>query len=495
MITNITDNPFRILGVFTNATLKAITASKGKMAAFAKVGKVMVLPTDMSCILPAPNRSVEYIDSALSRINLPIDKIKHALFWFINTSPMDEVAINHLLSENYEKAADIFSMKKCYSSLLNRGVLAFLQEDMETAIENITELIHEDEYRVSFVEAICGSTFVISEENLAKLFINELLNSISASELLLVFTDSGKSGDDDDYIKNIVVEEPISLINREIEKAKNCKDSASEEYNTGVKLINNTKVALKQLRDNLSLTDLKYQAIVDALARQVLQCGINYFNASDDDDDAVEKAMALQQYSLDIAVSKLLKDRCQENVDTLYNQRDTHKIRKELGRLTDLIKRFSGDNNDATSALLQRLGGLGNIFGKSVSEIEHFVKECKIELVSISNKMGVNSEYYINFSDMVAAVALNKLIDSINKAQSMQTSKDDLNNKIANAILVMNEIGELCLKPNTKIFFQKNKETLDGIYKKLNPSFFEENTGCVVWIIIGLIVAIVASLS
>lgn len=35
----ICDNPYRILGVFANATQKEISASLGKMKAFLKVGK------------------------------------------------------------------------------------------------------------------------------------------------------------------------------------------------------------------------------------------------------------------------------------------------------------------------------------------------------------------------------------------------------------------------------------------------------------------------
>ncbi len=505
MITSIINNPFRILGVFTNATLKAITANKGKMIAFAKVGKSMSLPTDMNCILPVPNRSIENIDSALSVINLPIDKIKHALFWFINTSPMDEVAINHLQNENYEKATEIFLKKKCYSSLINRGILALLQEDTATAIENITELIHDDEYRTSFVEAVCGSTFIINEGDLAKLFIDELLVNISASTLLQMFTDSGKSSDDDNYIRNIVIGEPISLINKEIEIAKHCGDTANEEYNAGVRLIKNTKVALKQLRDNLSRTDLQYQTTVDALARQILQCGINYFNTSDDDDD-VDKALVLQGYAQKIAVSKLLKDRCAENVGIL-------KQRKELGEVGPAIENVKKE--------LESFGSRT----ASISTVKGFVQRCTPNLVIIGSKLGFDNELSVKISAAVVHNALGMLVDVINREQENKLSifNGTLKSSIDSAINIINDLKTLKMDSQCLSRLSQNEQTLKGLQSQLNKlsntspaqtyrrptqtpnyrpqqttqtkSFYEENTGCVWIVIIGLIIAIISSLS
>lgn len=340
MIINLTNNPFRVLGVFSNSTLREITANKGKIMAFATVGKSVAFPADICVDSSLPERTVQSVEHAISEINLPNDKIRHALFWFINTSSIDDIAIKHIQNYNYEKASEIFSKKRCFSSMINRGVLAFLEEDLETAISNITELIHDDECKDGFVEAICGSTFVISEDDLAKLFIDELLKNISASELFEIFEGSGKSSDDDDYIKDFVIRESISLIHREIEKAKNFDEPLSEEYKVGLRLANNTLNALKQLNSILSPTDIQYQTTVDALARQILQCGINYYNTTEDE-DSVEKAMKLQKYALKIAVSKLLKDRCQENVNILTQRKEFEDIGKYINPITKELESLS----------------------------------------------------------------------------------------------------------------------------------------------------------
>lgn len=464
-------NPFRMLGVYSNSSIRDITANKSKIVAFTKVGKVVEFPIDLSNLLSTtPTRTTESIDDAIAKINLPIDKIKYALFWFVNLSPIDDIALKHIQAGNIEKAFEIFNKKKTFTSLLNKGVCSFIYDDKEAAIECITKVIHEEEYRQRFVEAICGTTFTVSENDLAKLFIDELLVSYDASDLVKYFT---VYSSDVEYLKSLAIQKPIAIINAEINKAKNCGDSADDEYNAGVALIKRTKSALSSLKKLSPQNDLQYQTVVDALSRQILQCGINYFNASGDEDDAVDKAMELQKYALSIAVSKLLKDRCQENVDTLESQKDTHIIRQELGRLSELIKRFKGEY---ISDIEQRFGAMPRLaspFGTSPSEIEDFVKKCNVELNSILQKMGGNNEYYIDFSDIVAIVALNKLIDSVNKAQILAqigTSQEEAKSRITSAILIMAEIGKMQLKPKTREFYNKNKATLQSIYDKLNPS-------------------------
>ena len=56
--------------------------------------------------------------------------------------------------------------------------------------------------------------------------------------------------------------------------------------------------------------------IADKLGLEILQCGIDYFNDSEEP-DAAHKAMSLQKYAKSIAVGQMAKDRCKENVDIL----------------------------------------------------------------------------------------------------------------------------------------------------------------------------------
>ena len=49
------ENPFRILGVFANATKKEIVANQGKANAFLKVGRPVEYPLDLGKLMPSVN--------------------------------------------------------------------------------------------------------------------------------------------------------------------------------------------------------------------------------------------------------------------------------------------------------------------------------------------------------------------------------------------------------------------------------------------------------
>ena len=53
MIKSIANNPYRILGVYSNSPKKEQIANKGKMQAFLRVNKSMPFPLDLKGILPS----------------------------------------------------------------------------------------------------------------------------------------------------------------------------------------------------------------------------------------------------------------------------------------------------------------------------------------------------------------------------------------------------------------------------------------------------------
>ena len=90
MLEIITNNPFRILGVYSNCKQTEIVRNVGKMKAYLNVGRSVEFPTDMQGLLPNLNRTLEITQAAQAAINLPNDKIRYALFWFCNADPIDD---------------------------------------------------------------------------------------------------------------------------------------------------------------------------------------------------------------------------------------------------------------------------------------------------------------------------------------------------------------------------------------------------------------------
>lgn len=175
---------------------------------------------------------------------------------------------------------------------------------------------------------------------------------------------------------------------------------ATARYNAGVKLMNDTKPLLHQLRQFVSAGDLQYQMIADKLGLEILQCGIDYYNGSEDR-DAARKAMVLQKYAQSIVVGKMAKDRCKENVDILSNI---------------IAKLPPAEVFDEDHAIKEEMRKYCQLPDKICHAIT-LLTNTRPYLLSIKSKLGVNNGYYLKLSTQVVGNALHNLIEEVNAAQ------------------------------------------------------------------------------
>jgi hypothetical protein len=77
----ISDNPYRILGVFANDPIKVRTANIAKIRAFRKVGKYCHFECDYTEIFGAINRSEEAIEEAISKLASNEESEFYSYFW------------------------------------------------------------------------------------------------------------------------------------------------------------------------------------------------------------------------------------------------------------------------------------------------------------------------------------------------------------------------------------------------------------------------------
>lgn len=82
MIELISRNPYRILGVYANASIKEITSNKTKLLAYTKVNKSLDYPCDCASLLGDVDRTEQSIANAEHELTLADNKLKFALFWF-----------------------------------------------------------------------------------------------------------------------------------------------------------------------------------------------------------------------------------------------------------------------------------------------------------------------------------------------------------------------------------------------------------------------------
>ena len=215
-----------------------------------------------------------------------------------------------------------------------------------------------------------------------------------------------------------------------------CAEKGAEaRLKAGEALRENTKSAFQQLKGFLSATDLQYQMIADKLGLEILQCGIDYFNDSEES-EAAHKAMSLQKYAQSIVVGQMAKDRCKENVDILQ------KIIDELPP-TEV---YAEDK-----AIKEEL----EEFDLYVSEIEYAVtllKKTKPHLRIIKAKLGATNRYYLKISTLIVGKALHNLIEEVNTSHEQTASEErKILRKAWKATLIMDA-------------FDMNKDFKDNCY-------------------------------
>lgn len=89
----------------------------------------------------------------------------------------------------------------------------------------------------------------------------------------------------------------------------------------------------------------------------------------------------------------------------------------------------------------------------------------------MKDKLGIDSNLYINISSAVASSAVNALVDIVNFQQTLSIGDNDkLKSVISEAMILMSTIGNMDMDAKTRNYYSGNKNTLESINNRLNPS-------------------------
>lgn len=415
-ISAIANNPFRILGVYANASQKEITANARKIKRFIEVGKNVDFPTDLNFILPSLNRTPEMVDNALAVLTNVQEKFKYSLFWFAKNDDIDGIALDNLQSGDFAKAKEIFEKRDIWSSAFNLSTLAFIERNYDKAVSTITAAIHGEYYYEELATAVCGEEFEIDEETAAKFVVDSILEDITIPECRALYKENGTSQDDDSYLDELLTSKYTKIINDAISTAKSVsKDDAEASLEAAKKLKETTKSPLEEFAMYIGEDSAEYAMVADRLANQILQSSIDYYNNSLDR-YAVFEALDLTKYALSIVKGQVKKDRCQQNLDIL--KKIAAKVpSREVGDDDDFLSNLiSMHRNDSGS-----IENAWNILDLAAPSIVH-IKECLGKLEDDSDARERMENYLKMVSTAVVNLSLTKLIDAVNNASGGDSS-------------------------------------------------------------------------
>lgn len=396
MLKIIQTNPYRLLGVYSTSSQREVVAHQSQIKRFLTVGREVSFPLDLNRVLPVVSRTEEYVTEANSKLTLPAEQLKYAQFWFAKCTNIDEIACGKLTNGDIDGAIEIWCKKATASSLQNLIVCALIKNQLGNAIEYAEALYSS--YGNEFVKMVLGDTALATSDNLAHDFLNVLCEELNTNQFIGYITNAEWK----EYVGSKSTKPLIDRISSAIDKSKATKGKgATTRLNAGTKLMNETKSDLAQLKQYVATSDLKYQMIADKLGLEILQCGIDYYNDSEEP-DAARKAMVLQSYAQSVVVGKIAKDRCKENVDILKNI---------IANLPP-SEVFAEDR-----AIKEELRKFCNLPDKICHAVT-LLNNTKPHLQKIKSKLGSTNSYYLKVSTQVVDNALHNIIEEVNITQS-----------------------------------------------------------------------------
>lgn len=348
LMNSILNNPYRIAGILANSSEKDILKQKSKIKRFSEVGKEISSEYDFP-FLSSLSRSSTIIDKAFSDIEQNQNKVFYSLFWFLNLNPIDNTAIQHLISGNKEKAFEIWEKlsndkevnSKNYSAFNNISTLYLLghsKEDLKRGITTKIKLIESENFK-DFVHTVADETFSIDTPKQIELLIDELLTlfkgKYSTSEAMELF--SNCNGTAQKYLSKKFTEEPVHKIEVQIEQCNKKRiNNKGNAYKFGTDLYTNTKSELALLKSIVGNANLQYKILADNIAKEMLQCSVDYFNESQEQEKSsnyLEEAMKLAKLAESVAINDATKNKVKENISTLEGMKD-----QELSQIVEVLK-------------------------------------------------------------------------------------------------------------------------------------------------------------
>jgi hypothetical protein len=309
-------NPYRILGIKSNAGPAEKEKARNTILAYLKIGKEPVLDFDLCPPLQTINRTAELIDLKSNEILNDVDKITHGIFWFISGGVIDDIALNKLIeSKDFDKSRDNF-LKGCNSfeitensicSIINYSTLEIInfsqhkdRERLKSALNNKLSIAFEKDY-ISFLLRFLNATnskidFKEIEKNVLSLCKNLLLEVFPSEDietLMLEFFKSHKAVFDE-YVKEITSKK-IQAVKNIVSKSKTEREDLIDLYSNkntisesvffkscgqvGEQLYWNTIVNLTDIKKSLGISHTSTTMIYEAVMDELNFCGVLAMNS------------------------------------------------------------------------------------------------------------------------------------------------------------------------------------------------------------------------
>ena len=449
-------NPYRVMGVYGNATSKEVQKNLSRIAAFAKVGRTEEFYTDFKVAFRVSfqrlnagsedthfklERDEEMVAAAQAQLHSAGDRLLHLCFWWTCATPADEAAFRKLETGDLEGAREIWNRRSNVSAVVNAMTTSWLLADTATVGAKAEELF------CTMGDELCAlidPTLRLEPEALIRRFFVALTEVGCRVETLPQGTHEVWRRLWSEYAAIPY----LRAIEKEVAAAASLGNVPAENLQAAKRLKALAVRVLPQLKKIYADDMLAYQVQADKLAEAVLQRAIVFFNESEGG-EAVYQAMPLQQYALSIAEGEQTRQRCRENVEILQRLLEKMPPKAVLPQVKTLRDE------------MQRANALGKNAQASLDAAKKMQSLSQRLLPEIQKASVSKATFYKSLADDLALCILQRAIVYYNESDDTYLAYKVMPlQQYALSIAEGAQVKQHCLK---------NVEILQGIIAKLPP--------------------------
>jgi hypothetical protein len=466
----IIQNPYRVLGILSSASTREVEKQKSKIARFTSAGKEVESDYDFTFLGPF-QRTEASIAEALSEIEQNPGKVNHSLFWYVDNGSGDKTALDHIKNGEVDKAIEIWKKSlehrdiglSNFSAANNLGTLLMSLENNELIPEGVGYKFRliESIYFKDFISLVADSNYKVEKEAQVKQTVAQIMKGFEGIEPTTLFSQCPPSVQKS--ITSKVTENPVSNIENRIETSKTSrKKDPINGYEIGLELYTSTKQDILSFRSAIGSEALEFKLIADNLAKEILQCGIDYFKENSEKGNPAAKSLELCNYAKELALAEHVKERIQENVLAMSEFAGSQASEAE--------KEKCGEQIDAVTAALDESREKASNLDNAVKVL----KACHPNLLLIKEELGATNEFYLSLTSTVVNTALNMVIEIVNNEQN-KINKDSsrlsiLGGVVNRSVSIMNAMNKLEMNEVTRTRFSENNRTIRGLKSQIDSA-------------------------
>lgn len=319
----IKNNPYRVMGVFSNDSMAALASNNCKMKAFAAIGKTTSYPHDMTLVIgSAPERDLNILSTSMAAVSSPMDRLKHGMFWFMNITDTDAKALKALAeSGNPLESRRIWEEgDENISSLQNQLICCLLKDSRSYSKAIQTAWTLYSRHGHEFIRSVSCGLDVIDPCNLMLTFLTQILRNavgeienwdkaimrLGNSNIELCWAEAKA----DDSIQKL--QDALNL-------AKTTEiHSAQDNYDIAIRLMRyagpHLKI-MKTLLDKYPSLLSRYATIADTVCEEILNREIAYYNQFTWGKEEVMQIKIMEKFCYRYAATVRIKERCKKNIN------------------------------------------------------------------------------------------------------------------------------------------------------------------------------------